>query len=117
MALAHIFNNRPCLTADDFDQAVLAPESGPRLKVVYFWGDNCPNCVIAKEQMSLIADELANLPVDYFSVNAYEQMDLATRFGLFGIPVFLFFKKGRLIGRITSFPTREEFLGALRRAI
>lgn len=114
--------HQPGLTAANFDEVVLndaaAPEgTKPRLKVVYFWGNDCPNCGAAKDHLNAMVPELSSLPVDFYSVNAYEHMDLVNRFGLYGIPVFLFFKKGRLIGRIPSFPTRAEFLSALRRYV
>lgn len=110
------------LNASNFDEIVLnepnlSENEKPKLKVVYFWGQDCPNCVSAGKNMAEMAPEFEALPIDFFSVNAYEQMDLAKRFGLYGIPVFLFFKKGRLIGRITSFPTQAEFLSALRRYV
>lgn len=110
------------LTPATFDHAVTDcrtqdGELDPRLKVVFFWGENCPNCLFAQEQLALLSDELRAAPVDFFSVNAYKHMDLTTRFGLYGIPVFLFFKRGRLISRINSFPTRPEFLQAIHRSI
>jgi thioredoxin 1 len=106
----------PELTASNFDAIVLRPEN-TRLQLVYFWGDDCPNCVVAKDHMTALERELKEFPIDIRSVNAYEHMDLTTRYGLFGIPVFLLFKKGRLVGKITSFPTRAEFLAVLKRYV
>lgn len=105
----------PDLTAENFDRTILHDDS--RLRVVYFWGHDCPNCRIAKDEMRAIAGEMSALPADFYSVNAYEQMSLVNRFGLFGIPAFLLFKRGRLISKLTSFPTRAEFLAALRRSV
>ena len=103
----------PELRAENFDSTVL--QNDERLRAVYFWGVDCPNCAVAKTQMKAISDKLKAMPVDFFAVNAYDNMDLATRFGLYGIPVYLFFKRGRLLGRITSFPTQDEFLAAVAR--
>lgn len=117
--LASVFRE-PELTQSNFDGKILnetKQEQFERLKVVYFWGHQCPNCDYAKSQLAAMASELSLLPVDFFAINAYENMELVTRFGLYGIPAFLFFKRGRLIGRISSFPTRDEFLGAIRRKI
>lgn len=113
--LARLFS-REGLTPETFDAAVIE-DSSARLKIVYFWGEDCPNCGIAKAQMKAIAEKLVSLPVDFHSVDAYTHMDLATRFGLFGIPVFLFFKSGRLLGRITSFPTRDLFIETIERHV
>jgi thioredoxin 1 len=107
--------SRSGLTPSNFDSTVLTEEA--RLKVVFFWGQDCPNCVVAKEHMREMAAELSQLAVDFHSVDAYTHMDLATRFGLFGIPVYLFFKRGRLIGRVTSFPGRAELLAVVRRYV
>jgi thiol-disulfide isomerase/thioredoxin len=114
--LATLFRS-PDLNRENFDHNVLSDADDSRLKVVFFWGVDCPNCAMAKQQLAHLAPELGCLPVDFHSVNTYENMDLATRFGLYGIPDFLFFKRGRLIGRMTSFPTREEFLAAVQRKI
>ncbi len=105
----------PELNPESFDATALVADG--RLKVVYFWGVDCPNCVIAKEQMRVIANRLSETNADFHSVNAYQYMDLATRFGLFGIPVFLLFKNGRLLGKITSFPGQDEFLKVLSRFV
>jgi thioredoxin 1 len=103
------------LTPQSFDQTVLVQDD--QLKVVYFWGDDCPNCVIAKDQMKEMIHELKALPATFLSVDAYEHRDLATRFGLFGIPVYFLFKNGKTIGRITSFPGRRELLETIRKFV
>lgn len=101
------------LTMETFDQAALVADQ--QLKVVYFWGDDCPNCVVAKNQMKEMIEELKALPATFLAVDAYVHRDLATRFGLFGIPVYFLFKNGRTIGRITSFPGRRELLETIQK--
>ncbi len=105
----------PELKPETFDTTIHPDQN--KLQIVYFWGENCPNCVIAKRHLKEMAEDLKALPVDFHSVNAYEHTELATRFGLYGIPAFFFFRKGRPIGRVTSFPGKEEFLGAIRRSL
>ncbi len=98
------------LTALDFDAKVLtSSDTDTNLVCIFFWGHNCPNCDVAKA--SLLEEKIAVLswPIRWFHVNAYEESDLATRFGLYGIPVFIFFRGGKNLGRVTSYPGFEEF--------
>jgi hypothetical protein len=48
-------------------------------------------------------------------VNTYLHSDLGIRFGLHGIPTFLFFQNEKPLGRITSFPGWEPFSEVLQR--
>lgn len=95
------------LTEKNFDDAVL--NSDASLICVFFWGPNCPNCDIAKRLLLEEKDRSLSWPIKWFHVNAYEESELATRFGLHGIPVFFLFKNGKKLGRITSFPGIDEF--------
>lgn len=99
------------LSPDEFDSAV----AGPGLNIVFLWGHDCPNCETAKNLLHRNAADVLQRRVRWFDVNVYEHGDLGTRFGLFGIPVFLFFKDGRMLGRVTSFPGLEPFLATIDR--
>lgn len=101
------------LTPETFDAAVNEAENA----IVFMWGHDCPNCEIAKKLLSAHASEVKSKAYTWFDVNVYDHGDLGTRFGLFGIPVFLFFKKGKPIGRITSFPGLDPFLETLDRVL
>jgi hypothetical protein len=46
-------------------------------------------------------------------VNTYNNFDLGTRFGLFGIPTLIFFKGDKRLGRISPLPGTEPFFEAL----
>lgn len=94
-----------------FDAAV----AGPGLRIVFMWGHDCPNCEIAKNVMSRNRDEVLRRPVHWFDVNVYDHGDLGTRFGLHGIPVFLFFKDGKMLGRVSGFPGLDPFLDTIDR--
>lgn len=100
------------LTSSDFDAALAA---APGLSVVFFWGHDCPNCEVAKASFDERLDEYLTKGINWFESNVYEESELGTRFGLFGIPVFLFYKDGRSIGRITSFPGSDRFLETIER--
>jgi thiol-disulfide isomerase/thioredoxin len=96
----------------NFDQRLGAHEDD--LVGIFFWGHNCPNCEIAKGRLSQEADTMNSLGMKWFHVNTYENFDLGTRFGLFGIPTFLFFYKGKKLGRISPFPGVEPFFQTLK---
>lgn len=104
------------LTAATFDDAIApkADAGSGELIGVFFWGHDCPNCGVAKNMLAQDADDVLALGLKWYHVNAYEESELGTRFGLFGIPVFLFFHEGRKLGKITPFPGTEPFLTALR---
>lgn len=99
------------LSPESFDAEVLS--EGDDWRVVFFWGHDCPNCEIAKRVMEREAEVYREFPLRWFHVNTYHHFDLGTRFGLHGIPTFLFFRGGRLRARATSFPGHEEFVRIL----
>lgn len=100
------------LSVSIFDQKLSEFEN--ELVGIFFWGKNCPNCEVAKNALDQEIEQLAQLNFKWFHVNVYESFELGTRFGLHGIPTFLFFLKGKKLGRISPFPGSEPFFEALR---
>jgi thioredoxin-like negative regulator of GroEL len=47
-------------------------------------------------------------------LNAYDFPEAATRFGLFGIPAFLFFHEGRLLGKMSEYKGARFFTSVVR---
>lgn len=112
--MAHpLFENVPMpqLHQADFDERTKVHES--ELVGIFFWGHNCPNCEVAKKMLSEESQRLKDFQLTWFHVNTYEDFDLGVRFGLHGIPTFLFFKDGKKLGRISPFPGTEAFFQAL----
>lgn len=105
----------PELTPDDFDQHTLKDSTD--WICVFFWGHDCPNCEVAKRVLHQQLDDFRALPITWYHVNTYHHMELGTRFGLHGIPTFLFFRQGRLKARATSFPGSTQFLKILTQLI
>ena len=101
------------LSSSDFDQNIMTPET--ELKCVFFWGHDCPNCDVAKKSLFNNIDQVTTRSLQWYHVNVYNDFDLGTRFGLYGVPVFIFFKAGKSLGRITTFPGIEPFLEAVDR--
>lgn len=101
------------ITSSSFDSQIVEEKNSDRIVCVFFWGHDCPNCEIAKKILIDRKAEVDKLNVVWYHANIYEDFDLATRFGLFGIPVFLFFKNGKKLGKISPFPGFEPFYEAV----
>lgn len=99
------------IVSADFDQKIMAID---QLVCVFFWGHDCPNCEIAKRILVDRQDEVNRLQLHWYHTNIYEDFDLATRFGLHGIPVFMFFKNGKKLGKISPFPGFDPFFEAIQ---
>jgi thiol-disulfide isomerase/thioredoxin len=93
----------------DFDFKINRKNADDQLVCVFFWGHDCPNCEIAKNILEDRKAEVDTLKMKWYQANIYEDFDLATRFGLFGIPVFIFFKNGKKLGKISPFPGFDTF--------
>ena len=99
-------------TPESFDTLVLEPRG--ELVVVDFWGEGCPNCDVYAEAEPSLLGELEGAPLRVVKVNAYQHEELARRFGLFGIPTFLLFRDGKLLGKMSQYYGREYWLGVVR---
>ncbi|MBL8604456.1 MAG: thioredoxin family protein [Myxococcales bacterium] len=98
--------------AEQFDARVLSPRGV--LVVVDFWGPGCPNCeVFARDAPALLA-ELEGEALRVVTVDAYAHPALAQRFGLYGIPTFLLFRDGKLLGKMSQYRGRAFWLGVIR---
>jgi hypothetical protein len=111
----HFFEHVPMrlVRADDLD-AALADDD--RLRVLFLWGRDCPNCDIAKGEILLAPARFRWPDVDWLHDNVYEDRAMAVRFGLHGIPTFMVFRGARKLGRITPWPGTEAFVAAIERA-
>lgn len=104
----------PSEDADDKTfEAAIASRAG-ELVLVEFWGHDCPNCVVFERELPALTESLRGERVRMVRVNAYENPEVATRFGVFGIPAFFLFRDGRKLGRMSEFRGRSFFLGVIR---
>ena len=110
---AHFFEPFPMRREREGELDAVLAEPVEGLSVLFLWGRDCPNCDIAKGAM-LLAEERFRWPgVRWLHDNVYEDPDMATRFGLHGIPVFFVFAGARKLGRITSWPGADAFVRAI----
>ena len=95
----------------ELDATLAEPVDG--LTILFLWGRDCPNCDIAKRAMLLARERFQWPRVRWLHDNVYEDPDMATRFGLHGIPAFFVFAGTRKLGRITSWPGADAFVRAI----
>ena len=96
------------------DAAIAA--SGDDLVCVFFWGVDCFNCEMAKKAMLANPDPIRALNLRWLHANVYEHPELGKRFGLHGIPVFMFFQRGKKLGRATGWHGHGQFAAAVGNA-
>lgn len=105
------------ISTADFDNKIKPENFKDQLVCVFFWGHDCPNCEIAKKVLVDRKNDVETLKMKWYQANIYEDFELATRFGLFGIPVFIFFKNGKKLGKISPFPGFDPFYEAVAKLI
>ena len=91
-------------------------QAGERLACVFFWGDQCFNCDSAKKAMLARPDLIRALDLHWLHANVYADRELGLRFGLHGIPVFMFFHHGKKLGRATGWHGYAQFEAAVAKA-
>ena len=101
------------LVHSDALDAALADDG--RVRVLFLWGRDCPNCDIAKGEMLLAPERFRWPGVHWLHDNVYDDRAMAVRFGLHGIPTFMVFRGARKLGRITPWPGTEAFAAAIER--
>lgn len=116
MSLQHPFFDKMPITqlnSSTFDEAL--KNNVDKIVGIFFWGHSCPNCEVAKNILADEVEAVKSLDFDWFHVNVYENFELSTRYGLHGIPTFLFFYQGKKLGKISPFPTMDAFMEALQK--
>ena len=99
-------------TDQTFDALVRAPRG--ELVIVDFWGDHCPNCEVFERDRPLLLEALGDAPARLVRVDAYAHPELARDFALYGVPTFLLFRDGKLLGRMSQYHGQDYWLGVVR---
>src|SRR5215472_4960193 len=71
--------------------------SGKKLVAADFWALWCPYCVRLKPIFDAVAKDSAD-DIKFVKVNVEQELDLASRYGIQGIPVIKFFCEGKEVG-------------------
>ena len=109
----HVFQMRE-VDGGSIDAAIAG--AGDKLVCVFFWGPDCVNCEIAKQAMLADPQPVRLLGLHWLQANVYQDEELGRRFGLHGIPVFMFFHRGKKLGRATGWHGIGQFAGAVANA-
>lgn len=79
--------------------------SGKILVAADFWAPWCPYCKMLKPVFELVAE---NYPaIKFVKINVDEEPELASRYGIQGIPVIKFFCEGREVGEIVGYVQQD----------
>lgn len=80
--------------------------SDKNLVAADFWAQWCPYCVRLKPIFESVAKDYQN--IKFVKVNVQEEAELASRYGIQGIPVIKFFCEGKEVGEIVGFVPENE---------
>jgi thioredoxin 1 len=76
--------------------------SGKKLVAADFWAPWCPYCMRLKPVFDSIAKDYGE-NIKFVKVNVGEETELASRYGIQGIPVIKFFCEGKEVGEIVGY--------------
>lgn len=108
-----LFAMQPVASAD-FDTIVI-DKAGNDLRCVFLWGKDCYNCHLFKQSALLHHEALSALGLTWFHADVYADEALGLRFALHGVPTFVFYRGGKRLGRMTSWPGLAQFVSAVKR--
>ena len=116
-AVPHFFDVFPMqrVASTTLDEVLAATTHA--IDILFLWGRDCPNCDIAKRQILVTPARFQWPDVRWLHDNVYEDPEMATRFGLHGVPTFLVFHRGRRLGRISPYPGVEPFTTAIEQQL
>ncbi|QNT77673.1 thioredoxin family protein [Entomobacter blattae] len=106
------------IVASELTKKLAHPER-QGVSILFLWGRQCPNCDNAKQALLINPQAFQWPDVQWYHCNVYEDSDMATRFSLHGIPVFMVYahsQKKQLqkpVGRITGWPGAKAFQQAI----
>src|SRR3989441_5790893 len=93
------------LESDKFDS--VTGKSG-RMVLVDFWADWCGYCHIMDPIVQDAATKYQD-KIEVFTMNADANVEIAIRFGISGLPVFMLFSEGKPVCSLLGATTRTRF--------
>ena len=104
------FGRLPMRPVTDPDLDSVLAESGPgQVSILYLWGSRCADCEAVRAALRSTPESFLWPGVRWLESDLRDDLSLATRFGLLGIPAFLIFAGRRPRGRITGWPGVPTF--------
>ena len=95
------------LTQEEFDEMIYDDEEAA---VIFFHKEGCIVCEAVLRRLESLLEEYT---LKFAGVNAIEERELFSRFGLRGVPQVLFFKDGRLLRSIAGSHDTSEYLSGI----
>ena len=86
------------LTASEFDEVILQPETPT---VVDFWAEWCGPCHMITPAVQQLAKEYAER-AQVVKLNADDYPEILGRYGIMGIPTLIYFKGGKEVDRVVG---------------
>ncbi|MCF7926602.1 MAG: thioredoxin family protein [Candidatus Izimaplasma sp.] len=71
-----------------------------KITITYWYTDWCPDCFAIKPYLEPLQDEFDS--IQFVQVDRDEMIDLAKHYDVMGIPSFIIFKEGDVIGRLVD---------------
>ncbi|MBZ4663184.1 MAG: trxA 2 [Caloramator sp.] len=74
--------------------------------VLELYTTTCPVCVQLKPVLEEVAQEIEN--VNFYTINAQENMSVARKFKVMSVPTTLILKNGEVVEKVIGFKNKEE---------
>jgi len=107
----HAYDMR-AVHSGDVDARLVSPP-GDDLRCLFLWGKDCYNCNLFKAAALAQQDALKACRLSWFHADVYQDPALGRRFGLHGVPAFIFYRSGKRLGKVTGWPGLPRFSGAV----
>ncbi len=88
------------ISSQTFDD--LIQNTSDELVCIFLWGQDCYNCNVFKQTAMNMQAQIQALDLQWFQADVYQDEALGLKFGLHGVPTFVFFHRGRRLGRISG---------------